>query len=191
MYTLDLNENTELQLSNIILDSAKKMIPQGLKVFLARKSNRKKMLEKFGDKAFLEPDKLKYPVVDQSGNPHRGLIKAAYMRAKQYGQGDVAAKAKDMMQEHGDESVHINVIGYDDLYEIGMLFDLLELDFATTNDQDYKTVFRGPDNEIIIKPGDKVQWTDDSGNEYRGIVKKLEDNTAIVDVDGEEKTLEV
>lgn len=196
MYTLIVNENMEEQISDIVLEASKKMIPQSLKVFLAKKSNRKKMLEKFGSKAFLQPDKLKFPVVDQSGNYHKGLIKAAYIRARQFKHGDVASKAKDLMQEHGEEFIGVNIEEHEETYDLSTLFDILELDFAPINaaqvdDQDYKTVFRGPDNEILVKSGDKIKWTDETGQELCGIVKTVDGNYAVVDVDGVEKTVEL
>lgn len=198
MYNLIVNENMEEQISGIVLEASKKMIPQSLKLFLAKKSNRKKMLEKFGNKAFLQPDKLKFPVVDQSGNYHKGLIKAAYMRAKQFGHADVASKAKDLMQEHGEEFVGVVIEGHEETYDLGNLFDILELEFSAVNsaqtqidDQDYKTVFRGPDNEVLVKSGDKIKWTDSNGQECRGIVKEVNGDFAVVDVDGVEKTVEL
>jgi hypothetical protein len=196
MYQLIEDQNYEEQLATIILDASKKIIPSNLKTFLSRKSNRKKMLDQFGSKSFLMPDKLKFPVVDQSGNIHKGLVKAAYMRARQHGYTDVAAKAKDMMQECGEIDIKISVTEHAQTYEIDDLLNILELDFssinaAQTDDSDFRRVFRDPDGNIIIKAGDKIEWTDSSGETMRGYVKSVDGSTAIVDVDGEEKTLEL
>lgn len=196
MYQIIEEGNYEEQFSTIILDASKKLIPSRLKTFLARKSNRKKMLEQFGSKAFLMPDKLKFPIMDQSGNVHSGLLKAAYMRARQHGYTDIAAKARDLMQEYEEIDVMVTVEGHDRDYEIDDLLNILELDFSSVNaaqadDADYKRTFRGPDGDIIIKAGDKIEWTNDSGDTMRGCVKEITGNTAIVDVDGEEKTVEL
>jgi hypothetical protein len=198
MYQLFENENYEEQLSTIIFDATKKLIPGSLKLFLAKTSNRKKMLDQFGSKAFLMPDKLKFPVVDQSGNVHKGLVKAAYMRARQHGYTDVAAKAKDMMQECGEIDIEITVAEHDQTYEIGDLLNLLELDFTSintaavqTDDSDFKRTFRDPDGNIMIKAGDKIEWIDSLGTTMRGVVKEISGSTAIVDVDGKEETVEL
>jgi hypothetical protein len=196
MYQLILEDNFEEQISSIVLEASRKIIPHDLKLFLSKKSNRKKLLDRHGEKSFLQPDKLKFPVVDQNGNPHKGLIKAAYMRAKQFGHGDVASKAKDMMQEYGEEQIPVTVEGHEEIYDVAQLFDILELEFSAVNaalvdDQDYKTVFRGPDQEILVKAGDKVKWTNTVGEEFCGLVKSVDSNVAIVDVDGVEKTLEL
>lgn len=196
MYQLIEDQNYEEQFATIILDASKKIIPSSLKTFLSKKSNRKKMLEKFGSKAYLMPDKLKFPVVDQSGNVHKGLVKAAYMRARQFGYTDVATKAKDMMQECGEIDIKIAVEGHNHTYEINDLLNILELEFSTVNaaqtdDSDFRRVFRDPDGNVIIKAGDKIEWIDSLGETLRGIVKEVDGSTAIVDVDGEEKTLEL
>ena len=195
MYQLIEEGNYEKQIAGIILEASKKLIPGSLKTFLSRKSNRKKMLEQFGSKAFLMPDKLKFPIMDQSGNVS-GLLKAAYMRARQHGYTDVAAKARDLMHEYEEIPVKITVEGHDHNYEIDDLLNILELDFsninaAQVNDSDYKRTFRDPDGNVMIQAGDKIEWTDESGETLRGCVKEVNDSTAIVDVDGEEKTVEL
>lgn len=199
MYQLIEEGNYEEQLSTIIFDASKKIIPGRLKTFLARKSNRKKMLEQFGSKAFLMPDKLKFPIMDQSGNIHSGLLKAAYMRARQHGYTDVAAKARDLMHEYDEIDITVSVEGHEQDYEINELMNILELDFtdvnaaqaAQTDDTDFRRTFRDPEGNVIIKPGDKIEWIDPSGQTIRGCVKSVETNIAIVDVDGEEKTVEL
>jgi hypothetical protein len=142
------------------------------------------------------PDKLKFPIMDQSGNIHSGLLKAAYMRARQHGYTDVAAKARDLMHEYDEIPIEITVEGHERTYELDDLMNILELDFTSinatqVNDADYKRVFRGPDGDIIVKAGDKIEWTDASGETMRGCIKEIDGSTAIVDVDGEEKTLEL
>lgn len=196
MYELIIEDNFEEQISSIVLEASKKIIPHDLKLFLSKKSNRKKLLDRYGEKSFLQPDKLKFPVVDQKGSPHKGLIKAAYMRAKQFGHGDIASKAKDMMQEYGEEQIPVTVEGHEEIYDVAQLFDILELEFSSVNaalvdDQDYKTVFRGPDGEILVKAGDKIKWTDSTGEEFCGVVNSVDKNFAMVDVDGVEKSVEL
>ena len=54
-----------------------------------------------------------------------------------------------------------------------------------------KLRIRDPDGNVMIQAGDKIEWTDESGETLRGCVKEVNDSTAIVDVDGEEKTVEL
>lgn len=184
------NADYEKVIAEIILDEASKLIPESLKRKLSRKSFRKSLLEKHGSRAFLMPDKLKFPVMDESGSIHPGLVKAAYMRARQHGYGDVASKAKDMMSEYQDIPVMVAVEGHEEPYEIGFLLDTLELDFTKINEmENAKTMFHDEEGNLIVKVGDCIEFRDeDTGEPLRGRIKVINGDIAIVDVDGEEKS---
>ncbi len=57
------------------------------------RSGRKRFLKKYGKYAFLDPENLKYPIITKKGefSPY-GLL-AAYKRARQYGDDEIAEKA--------------------------------------------------------------------------------------------------
>jgi len=72
-----------------------------LKDKIHKTSTREKLYEKFGAKAFLNPQQKKFPVV----NPNTGkvsckLLKAAKIRAAQNGYQDIVLKAERLMKEH-------------------------------------------------------------------------------------------
>lgn len=185
-------ENYEEPIAEIIMTEIKRLIPSSLKLKLPSRSFRNGLLEKFGEDAFLNPDKLKYPVMDESGNINQGLVKAAYMRARQLGETDIAHRAKELMHEHGEVQVLVDVEGHEEVYEIGQLMDILELDFSTINkQQNIKTVFRDPEGQIIIAPGDEIKWIKEDGTDCIGKVKEVNDGIALVDVDGSEETVKL
>ena len=101
---------------DVLEETIKAVLPDRIKTYLSRKSNRNLMLEKYGDKAFLIPDKLKFPVVDpKSGKPHCGLIYAARIRAKQFasrkpGYREIANKAEELYKENKcSTKVHVQL----------------------------------------------------------------------------------
>lgn len=92
-------------LDNFILETVKKSLPDSLQKHLSKKSNREEMLEKFGEKAFLNPKELKYPVI----NPFKKdydcrLIYAAYVRSNQYNHKDIEKKAKELYESQNCKS---------------------------------------------------------------------------------------
>jgi len=185
------NTNYEKTIVGIILDEAGKLIPENLKRKLASKSFRKRLLEKHGSKAFLMPDKLKFPVMDESGSVHSGLLKAAYMRARQHGYTDVASQAKSLMGEYEDIPVMVQVEGHEEDYEIGFLLDNLELDFTEINEmENAKTMFHDEEGNLAVKVGDCIEFRDeDTGEPLKGRIKAINGDIAIVDIDGEEKSV--
>jgi RNAse (barnase) inhibitor barstar len=67
-------------------------------------SERRKLLEKYGRRAFLLPDELKFPVVDpKTGRYDCSAILAAFRRARQYGYRDVSQKALALAKRLGCE----------------------------------------------------------------------------------------
>ena len=94
------DESTDVILTEVI----RKLIPETTRAKLSSRKNRQLMLEKFGKKAFLIPEQLKFPVVDpDSGKYDCTLIYAARIRAKQYagvkpGYREIAAKAEKLFK---------------------------------------------------------------------------------------------
>lgn len=72
------------------------IIPKSLKEFISKKSNREKIKEKCGSKAFLLPKSLKFPIMDIQCNIRCCLLYAAYVRAKEWHYNSIAKKAKQM-----------------------------------------------------------------------------------------------
>jgi len=73
---------------------------------IRRKSTREELIEKCGDKAFLDPTNLRFPIVNPlSGkcDPDCKLVHAAYVRAKQFHYEDLAAKAASIYKSHDCE----------------------------------------------------------------------------------------
>jgi len=119
----------------ILTEIVKTLIPKKIKVKLSSKKNRQLMLEKFGEDAFLLPDKLKFPVMDPfTGKYDCSLIYAARIRAKQYagikpGYKEVATKAEELYRSNSC-STKLNVQIHDgtDSFDID-LHQLVEILF--------------------------------------------------------------
>jgi len=97
-------ENNEF-LNEFILETVKNSLPETLQKHLSKKSNREKMFEKYGKKAFLLPDQLKFPVM----NPFTDqldcrLIYAARIRAKQHKYKDVENQAEKLYSDNNCQS---------------------------------------------------------------------------------------
>ena len=106
------NEST----SEIITEILKKVIPDGVRGKISTKKDRQLLLEKFGEKAFLLPDQLKFPVVNpRTGKYDCALLYAATIRARQYlgvksGYREVYKKAKELYKQHGcGGKIHIKI----------------------------------------------------------------------------------
>ena len=116
-------------LDAVITESIKKIIPKPLDKFISSQSNRRKMLEEFGEKAFLIPDKLAFPVMDKKGKYNCGLIYAARARALQWkgkkpGYAEIAEKAEELYKDHNCSSkTHLKLHEAEETIE---LTDLLQ-----------------------------------------------------------------
>jgi hypothetical protein len=73
-----------------LIEEVDKAIPDDLKQKLQSMEFRKGLLAKHGEKAFLDPSRLKFPIYDESG-PNCQLLYAAYLRAATW-----AAKGSDV-----------------------------------------------------------------------------------------------
>jgi len=70
-------------------------IPKYLRDYLKQITNREKMLKKYGAKAFLDPDGLKYPVINyKSGEFDLVLINSAISLAKIHNNNPIVKKGE-------------------------------------------------------------------------------------------------
>jgi hypothetical protein len=75
------------------------IIPPNIKRFISKKSNREKLLEKCGRKAFLMPDELKFPIMNPKCEYDCSLLFAAYLRAREWHYDDIAEKAANLFNK--------------------------------------------------------------------------------------------
>ena len=101
---------------DLLLEKVSSDIPDDIQDKLKKNTVRQEMLSKFGKKAFLLPEELKFPVVDPTtGEPDVRLIYGAYVRAKQWSDKKpayikIAEKAKKMfIQNKGPEKLNIHI----------------------------------------------------------------------------------
>ena len=113
---------------NELILEVHKMIPIGLKKKLQTKEFRHMLMEKFGPDAFLKPKDLKYPIYDESGF-NCALCYAAYLRASQFHETEIAVKAKslfnnnncaDTLNVHIGENQYLGFVDFTDLFEFQM-----------------------------------------------------------------------
>ena len=79
-----------------------KLISKSARKSISKKSSRQKLKEKFGSKAFLDPENLRYPIYDSKGL-NCGMVYSAYIRAKQHHENKIAEKAKNIFKRNGCE----------------------------------------------------------------------------------------
>lgn len=100
--------DTEVQLDNftniVLYDILGSCNMESLKSF-NNPAALKALRDKYGDKAFLKPDELKYPIINpKTGKIDQALLNAAYIDLKRKagitGTGDLAQKARDMIDEN-------------------------------------------------------------------------------------------
>jgi hypothetical protein len=73
---------------------------------LRRRSGRRALLDRCGEKAFLKPDELKFPIVNplsKDCKPDCKMIHAAYVRAKEWHYNDIASKAAALYKSNNCE----------------------------------------------------------------------------------------
>jgi len=124
-------EVEDLKTLEDVFEEVRRRLPPTLKKFISRRSNRRKLLAMCGEKAFLVPSKLKFPVMDQKCRYNCGLLYAAYVRARQWsgkrpGYRQIAAKAKELFDREGcakKVGLHIEGVGVIDLERFMELSD--------------------------------------------------------------------
>lgn len=116
-------------LGEFLIETVKNELPDSLKDHLSKKSNREKMKEKFGDRAFLNPDELKYPVINPFTEDYDcRLIYAAYVRSRQHKHKDIEVKAKDLYDSN-DCKKEVNIkINENEIIACHEFFDFFEIE---------------------------------------------------------------
>jgi len=119
----------------ILEEVRKAKIPVSVKKKLRSRSERRKLLEKCGNKAFLEPEDLKFPVIEP-GNERCEyscrLLLAAYIRANQWKKKHpeyekIAEKAKKLYIQNKCNSkiqIELHEVGIFDVFEFFTLYNI-------------------------------------------------------------------
>jgi len=118
-------------LGNLLTETTKSIIPQDIKKFLASRSNREKLKADFGERAFLMPKEMKFPVINfKTGGYDCRLIYAARIRAKQFNYSEIAAKAEALYNSQGcTKKINVKLHEHKDTYDLIELMNLLEIQF--------------------------------------------------------------
>ena len=110
------NFNDPVKFNQLVLEVVGRIISPEVKKFISKRSNRRKLLEKYGEKAFLLPEELKFPVMNQYGKYDCGLIYAARIRARQYagkrpGYREIAEKAEELYKKNKcDKKLNVRIL---------------------------------------------------------------------------------
>ena len=75
------------------------IIPEKLRKAIRSSKYRNILLNKCGEKAFLDPEDKKFPVMDKKCRYVCGLIYAAYVRAREWKYYKIAKKAKKLFEK--------------------------------------------------------------------------------------------
>ena len=114
----------EVMTEEFFEEVAKQIVSPSLRLFYRKPNNRRAILEKYGEKAFLLPDELKFPVVNTRGNYDCGLIYAARVRARQWMHKHpkykkVAEKADELYQKQKcEQKIHIHLRDAEELIPV-------------------------------------------------------------------------
>jgi len=140
------------KLNTFILEKAKSSLPDTLQKNLSKKSNREKMLEKYGEKAFLLPNELKFPVINPFTDDYDcRLIYAARIRAKQHDYKNIEEKAEKLYKDQNCESKIDLELQDGTQIECHELFDL----FLVENTE-YRKFFQEKLNKYGVKSPDDL-----------------------------------
>lgn len=97
--------SNKIYMIEVIAEAIKSSFPESLHKKLSLTSTRKQMLADFGPKAFLDPDNLKYPIINPfTKKVDCRLIVAAKKRAAQYHRENILKKAEKAYQDNKCES---------------------------------------------------------------------------------------
>jgi hypothetical protein len=120
---------------DVITEIVKQIIPASVRGKISSKRDRQLLLEKFGSKSFLDPNNLKFPVINPTtGKYDCSLIYAAKIRSKQYlglrpGYREIYNKASELFKRHHcGEKLHIKIQEGDTIINT-TLSDLMEILF--------------------------------------------------------------
>jgi len=152
-------------------------IPITVRQYFQKKENRQKLFEEIGEKAFLMPKELKFPVV----NPFTKdfdcrLIQAAIIRSKQHKYPEVEHEAKELYEKHGcKEELKIILkegqedgveFTYDELFEI---FDFDSVSIFESQDE-YQKLF--DDTLKRFKVESIIELSKDDKKKFFNILEK-------------------
>ena len=118
---------------DILIEEVERKIPEDLKRQLSNKVVRRNMLQKCGNKAFLLPDQLKFPIMDpRTCKLDCRLLYAAFLRANQYkgkkpGYSELVLKIKELFQNNGcSRQIGIHLEGSDEIIALDHFIEFLE-----------------------------------------------------------------
>ncbi len=130
--TIIIEENKFVEhLDLIITEINKQLISDTIRKSISTPKKRQLIYEKYGKKAFLLPDKLKFPVINpQTGKYDCNLIYSARLRAKQYinnpGYREIAKKAEELFREHKcTNRINIHLKESKEIIDLNQLIDLI------------------------------------------------------------------
>ena len=142
---------------NTITEAVVNSIPDSIRKHFEKKENRQKLLDEFGEKAFLLPKELKFPVV----NPFTKefdcrLIYAARIRAKQHKYPEVDKKATALYKEHNCENqinITLNDVELNTEFSCEELFEIFDFDHSIIleNQEAYKKVYNDTLKDFNVK----------------------------------------
>jgi len=121
-----------------LIEEVTKSVPDNVQKLLKRPRVRQEMKDRCGDKAFLIPSKLKFPIVDPTSDdckPDCRLLLAAYLRANQWKRknpsyNEIAKKAKELYNKNKCQ-LNIGVkleesVAHGQILELDTVIDILE-----------------------------------------------------------------
>ncbi len=124
-------------MDKLITEVTGTVIPRSLKKQIQDKESRENLLAEYGEKAFLLPEELKFPVIDpRSGQTSCKLLYAARIRAKQFGLNEIEEKATEMFNQcKCDTRINIRLQEHEESYDLAELLGALEYDFSEIREQ--------------------------------------------------------
>ena len=142
---------TDTYLFEIITEAVRNSFPESLHQKLAKTSTRKQMLADFGEKAFLDSENLKYPVINPfTKKMDCRLIKAAKVRASQYHKTDIIKKAEKLYASNNcDAEIKVKVA--EESIDLENIFNFFNLSEANKNIADNKKTYQELVKKIMKK----------------------------------------
>lgn len=131
IFFIDQNEIDNPEgLNKKILTEINKLLPVYIKESLNSPHNRQLMLEKHGDDFYLDPDNMKFPVMNKRGKYDCNLIYAAMIRSKQFGKSEIYSKAKELYKQNKcANKINIHINDCDSTLALHDFLDLFEINF--------------------------------------------------------------
>jgi len=105
----------EAERARVLLEKHRHVVPPELKKKVKSRRWRKELLKKCGKKAFLKPETLSYPVMDDNCRYHCGLLFAAYLLASLHHHEEIKKKAVELYEKNNCEEelgIHPHAHGF-------------------------------------------------------------------------------